>query len=119
MIDAPHRRLLAWRIAGALATEATALVLELPPDLDALGRQIHRAATATVEAIVHGAGTRSDLARVTAFASARGELTELAASLDAFELLGFGPTDDLRERAERVDLLLAGLVARTEAGTIV
>ena len=116
MSASPHRRLLAWQLARGLSAEAMALTQFLPEDCAGLGRQIDRAALATMRAIVEGANAPATTERVAAFTMARGEVTELEASLDAVELLGLLPTEDLRERADRIGDLLAGLVERAEAG---
>ncbi|MDF1699951.1 MAG: four helix bundle protein [Planctomycetota bacterium] len=115
MSNAPHRRLLAWQLARGLSAETMALTQDLPLGYEALGRQIDRAAEATLRTIVEGAGARLEEERAATFSMARGEVTELGASLDAFELLGLGVTDDLRDRADRIGELLAGLVERAES----
>lgn len=118
MPPAPHRRLLAWQLARGLAADAIALTRTLPADLAALAGQIDRAALASLEAIVEGAEAPDGAPRAMAFALARGEMRELEATLDAYELLGFGATRDLCARAERVAALLSGLEQRAEAGCV-
>lgn len=116
MPSSPHRRLLAWQLARGLSAEAMAVAQFLPEDCATLGRQIDRAALATIRAIVEGASAQAPAERVAAFTTARGEVTELEASLDAVELLGLLPTEDLRDRADRIGDLLAGLVERATNG---
>lgn len=112
MSRAPHHRLMAWQLARGLSEEVMALAAMLPDEFGTLGRQIDRAALASLRAIEDGAAASIPARRASSFGAARGELAELEASLDAFELLGLGPTGDLRERADRIGDLLTGLVDR-------
>lgn len=115
MPASPHRRLLAWQLARGLSVDVQELTCRLADDFGTLGRQIDRAAAAALRAIEDGADARSADRRAASFVAARGEMTELEASLDAFELLGLGPTGDLRDRAERIGALLTGLAERALA----
>ncbi len=114
MSGSPHRRLLAWQLARGLSADVLAFTRSLPGGFEALGRQTERATFAALEEIVVGAAAAQSDAKVAAWIRARGELTELEASLDACELLGLGTTDDLRMRTERIAGLLTGLVERAE-----
>ena len=115
MSASSFRRLLAWQLAQGLSADTERLTRSLPDDFGTLGRQIDRAVRSALRAIEDGADARTPERRAATFLAARGEITELEASLDAYELLGLGPTGDLRDRAERIGALLSGLVERALA----
>lgn len=110
-MEAPHKRLIVWQKAMALARETYEMTKSFPREEQfGLTSQIRRAVVSIASNIAEGAARQNSREKIQFWLIARGSLVELETQIEICQNVGYPVDKTIIEKVQEVGRLLQGLI---------